>query len=95
MSSLPIFVQRLHGLWTSHAKCAFLHGPHAADTLALAPVFLTVGARLLGPDRDSPGDIVPLDEDASPAGRAVMYDCSCESCEPAYDPGAVMCGVAE
>jgi hypothetical protein len=62
-----MLVHLLHGLCTSHAKCAFLHGPHADDTFALPPTRF-IGAGCLPPDSHPapPGDTVPLEDDASP-----------------------------
>jgi hypothetical protein len=36
-----MLTHRLHGLATSHARCAALHGPHADDTFAFPPTRLT------------------------------------------------------
>jgi hypothetical protein len=93
-----MFVHRLHGLCTSHAKCAFLHGPHADDTFALPPIRLTPlpFPFPFGPERDSPGEAVPLEEEASPVRCGCIWAVSYEPepCELGYDPGTDMNGTA-
>ena len=69
-----MLTHRLHGLMTSQAKCAFLHGAQADETLALPPTRLILGG-LLPPllcTDPSVGEVVRLDPEAS-SERAGKY----------------------
>lgn len=91
-----MFLHRLHGRCTPHAEYAFLHGPHADDTFAVPPTLFTPLPFPVVSGRLSPGETVPLEEEASPVRCWVFWAGSHEpeSTELRYDPGPDMKGMA-
>lgn len=61
-----MLIHRLHGLMTSHARCAFLHGAQADETFALPPTRLIGGVPPFPlPVDPSNGEVALLDPVAS------------------------------